>query len=263
MSQLDDTREMSSPRVIVGLFRDSHSAERAIRALHDAGFSRSSIGVAARDRQQQTELIEDTGTSAAEGAAAGAVSGGVLGGLVGLLAGAGALAIPGIGPLVAGGTLASTLAGAGLGAAAGGLVGALVGMGIPEHEAEHFERGVREGGVLVTVDARGRGSEARRILEATGADLGRGSMIPVGTGEMERTTRSLDRDELDADLAGDERAILEEETIVGYVRGGDVLMPIQESDEAETLESEPWRGNERRFRQDPSYAGPERRVGVA
>jgi hypothetical protein len=91
--------------------------------------------------------------------------------------------IPGIGPGVAGGALAgafglaggTAVAGAGIGAAAGGIVGALVGMGIPEAEAKYFERGLREGGVLVTVDARERAQEALAILERRGADTGPGA----------------------------------------------------------------------------------------
>jgi uncharacterized protein (TIGR02271 family) len=94
-----------------------------------------------------------------------------VGGVLGLLAGVGALAIPGIGPIIAGGALASTLAGAGIGAAAGGLVGALVGMGVPEEEARYYDRAVREGGILVTVRAPIRAVEARRILRDCGAQF--------------------------------------------------------------------------------------------
>ncbi len=157
---------------VVGLFRDQPSAERAIQSLKAAGFPERQIGVAVRDRAQQEAITEGTGTQAAEGAATGAMSGGVVGGVIGLLAGVGALAIPGIGPIIAGGALASTLAGAGIGAAAGGLLGALVGMGIPEEDARHFERGFQEGGVLVTVQAGARGTEARQVLHDSEADLG-------------------------------------------------------------------------------------------
>jgi len=157
---------------VVGLFQDQALAEAAIQRLTAAGFRGDQIGVAVRDRDQQQTLTEGTGTQAAEAAATGAVSGGVVGGLVGLLAGVGALAIPGIGPIIAGGALASTLAGLGIGAAAGGLIGALVGMGIPEEDAKHFERGFKEGGILVTVHAGDRADEARQALETGGADLG-------------------------------------------------------------------------------------------
>ena len=82
------------------------------------------IGIVSRDSAAR-EVAEDTGAKAAGGAAIGAVAGGVLGGLAGLLVGIGALAIPGVGPVVAGGILASAfglggrtaVAGAGIGAA--------------------------------------------------------------------------------------------------------------------------------------------------
>jgi uncharacterized protein (TIGR02271 family) len=169
---------------VVGLFRDGARAERAIRDLKDAGFTDSEIGVVMQDRAQERKFAEDTGTKAGEGAAAGAVSGGVLGGVVGLLAGVGALVIPGIGPIIAGGALASTLAGAGIGAAAGGLLGALIGMGSPEEEARYYERGFREGGILVTVDGGIRAVEARQILINAGADFG-----PAGTTRVEGEDR--------------------------------------------------------------------------
>ncbi len=157
---------------VVGLFQDQPSAESAIQRLKAAGFTEDEIGVAVRDQEQQRALTEDTGMQAADGAAKGAVGGGVVGGVVGLLAGVGALVIPGVGPIVAGGWLAATLAGAGIGAAAGGLIGALVGMGVPEEDAKHFERGFREGGILVTVQAGSRAEDAREALSLGGADLG-------------------------------------------------------------------------------------------
>jgi uncharacterized protein (TIGR02271 family) len=157
---------------VVGLFADLPAAERGIEGLKAAGFSEQQIGVAVRDKQQQQDLTEGTGTQAAEGATTGAVGGGVVGGVLGLLAGVGALAIPGIGPIIAGGALASTLAGAGIGAAAGGIIGALAGMGVPEEDARHFERGFQQGGVLVTVAAGADAELARVALLAHGADLG-------------------------------------------------------------------------------------------
>jgi len=63
------------------------------------------------------------------------------------------MAIPGVGPLVAAGWLATTLAGAGAGAVAGGLVGALTGAGVSREEAEVYEEGVRRGNTLVSVRA--------------------------------------------------------------------------------------------------------------
>jgi hypothetical protein len=173
-------RDLTGRSTVAALFADRDRAERAIEALRDAGFTREQIGIAMRDRSVQGELVEKTGTHAAEGATAGIVGGGILGALAGFLVATGALTIPGIGPVVAGGVLASTfgivggtaVAGAGIGAAAGGILGALIGMGIPEHEARHFEEGVRSGGVLVTVTAPGRAADAVAVLERHGGDTG-------------------------------------------------------------------------------------------
>ena len=177
-------RDLTGRTTIAGLFPERAAAERAINDLKDAGFRPDDVGVAMRDRTEQGELAEETGTKAAEGATTGALGGGLLGGLVGFLVGIGALAIPGIGPVVAGGALATAfglgggtaVAGAGIGAAAGGIAGALVGMGIPDEEAKHFETGFREGGVLVTVTPAARAMDALAVLERNGADTGPGSL---------------------------------------------------------------------------------------
>jgi hypothetical protein len=81
--------------------------------------------------------------------AAGVLTGGAVGGLAGVLLGLGALAIPGLGPVIAAGPLVAGLAGAGVGAAVGGLVGALVNWGVPQEEAELYAESVRRGGILV------------------------------------------------------------------------------------------------------------------
>jgi uncharacterized protein (TIGR02271 family) len=324
---------------VVGLFHNQSDAERAIQRLKESGFSEKQIGVALKDRQSQKELIEGTGTQAAEGAAAGALGGGVLGGVIGLLAGVGALAIPGIGPIIAGGTLASTLAGAGIGAAAGGLIGALAGMGVPEEDARHFDRGFQAGGTLVTVDAGNRATEARECLYESGADLGsmgRGMTGASATSAERNIGGRSDVDEaarvelreeelrtekervqagevrLRKEVVSEERTIevpvTREEVVIerrpaaqGQEADGDIdegeeiRIPLMEEEvrvektpvvreevtlkkrqvqdtervsetvrreeaRIEETQSEPWRGNERRYRHDSSYRGPERRV---
>jgi len=159
--------------VIVGMFRNRSDAEAAILDLRTSGFSEERIGVAMQDPDEQVTLAERTGSDVAEGAATGAVSGGILGGIIGLL---GSLLVPGIGPVVVGGLLASALTGAGIGAAAGGLMGALVGMGVPETDVQHFQRGLGSGRVLVTVNAFTRSDDVLDILRRHNADFG-----PSGT----------------------------------------------------------------------------------
>ncbi len=173
MTQINDPESLrdseTTGRTVVGLYKDKSRAEAAIRDLKAAGFPEDQIGVAMQDRAEQRDLLEDTGTQAAEGAVKGAVSGGVVGGLIGLL---GSLLIPGVGPVVVGGVLASTLTGAGIGAATGGVIGALIGMGVPEEDARHFDVGLRSGGTLVTVNAGARTEEALGILQRHDVDLG-------------------------------------------------------------------------------------------
>ena len=74
-----------------------------------------------------------------------------MGGTAGLLAGIGLLAIPGLGPVVAAGWLASTALGAVAGGATGGIVGALVAAGVPEEHAHVYSEAVRRGGTLLSV----------------------------------------------------------------------------------------------------------------
>ncbi|HEX3234160.1 MAG TPA: YsnF/AvaK domain-containing protein [Gemmatimonadales bacterium] len=186
MKPFDNPETTRGTGTVVGLFRDNTQAERAIRALKAAGFADRQIGVLMQDRDEQRRFAMDTGTKAGEGAATGAVSGGVLGGILGLLAGVGALAIPGIGPAIAGGALASTLTGAGIGAAAGGLIGALIGMGIPEEDARYYESGFREGGILVTVDAGADADLARRTLFDSDAEFGPEATSRLGVEDRKR-----------------------------------------------------------------------------
>jgi uncharacterized protein (TIGR02271 family) len=226
-----DKETTTGQGTVVGLFHNQADAERAIDRLKQAGFSENQIGVALKDRGKQQELIEGTGTQAAEGAATGAIGGGVLGGVIGLLAGVGALAIPGVGPIIAGGTLASTLAGAGIGAAAGGLLGALVGMGVPEEDAEHFDRGFRAGGTLVTVDAKNRAEDARACLYESGADLG-----SMGRG---MTTTEAVADRTSSTSGSDERIQLREEELRAEkerVQAGEVRVRKEVVSEERTID---------------------------
>lgn len=155
---MTDEKETTG-RTVVGLFESRDRAEAALRALRAAGFSEQSLGLAMRD--------DDSHAPTAEGSAAGALSGGVIGGLMGLL---GSLLVPGLGPIVIGGVLASTLTGAGVGAAAGGLVGALISLGVPEADARHFDEGVRGGSILITVRAGARTDEAVALLQRHGPE---------------------------------------------------------------------------------------------
>jgi hypothetical protein len=144
------------------LYKHYDTGARVVAELEHFGISHTDISIIANndtgwfDRNRSTRIDRDAdGTDdRAEGAAAGAGIGATIGGVAGLLAGLGLLAIPGIGPVVAAGWLASTAAVAAAGGATGGLIGALTQSGIGEPEARNYAEGVRRGGTLVTVRVR-------------------------------------------------------------------------------------------------------------
>ncbi len=147
-------------RTIVALFDDYREAGGAIRELESVGVPSTDMNLIANNAGNRYGDYPQYGvdrparadhTDTASGAGTGAGIGAVLGGAAGLLAGIGALAIPGVGPVVAAGALVATLAGAGVGAAVGGLVGALLEAGIPREHADIYAEAVRRGGTLVTV----------------------------------------------------------------------------------------------------------------
>jgi len=141
---------------VIGVYDNGDDAVRAVEDLKAQGYDRNDISIVAKDRDEVDAVNAETGTKTEEGLAAGAATGGILGGATGLLAGVGALAIPGIGPILAAGPIAAMLTGAVVGAGTGGLAGALIGMGIPEDEANQYERDVKEGKLLVLLDPSAR-----------------------------------------------------------------------------------------------------------
>jgi hypothetical protein len=153
-------------KTVVALYDDFDTARDVIQELVDNGFRNDQISLVANDTHgEYSRYLDDDTTRTIEaetdtGAGVGAGIGAVIGGLGGLVVGLGALAIPGIGPVLAAGPLAtavSALAGAGIGAVAGGvaggLLGALVDMGIPEEQAGYYSEGVRRGGTLVVLQS--------------------------------------------------------------------------------------------------------------
>lgn len=157
---------------VYGIYPDRAKLENGIQALRDNGFRAEDISVLMPENLGTKDLGAEKETKAPEGIASGATAGAVLGGVLGWLAGIGALAIPGVGPLIAAGPIMAALAGAGAGGATGGLVGGLVGMGIPEYEAKRYEGRIRNGGILISVhcDDSDWADRAKEILERTGAE---------------------------------------------------------------------------------------------
>ena len=131
---------------VAALYDDLTTARRAVEQLVSSGYDRDQISLVANDASNKyATYFKDKDVTAEEGAGFGTV--------VGALVGLGAMLIPGIGPVIAGGPLVAALVGAGVGAATGALTGgitaSLMDMGIDEETAGYYAEGVRRGGALV------------------------------------------------------------------------------------------------------------------
>ena len=179
---------------VFGIYRTTSAAEAAVDHLVRSGFSEQDVSVLMSDVDATRDFAHEKNTKAPEGTAVGATTGGVVGGTFGLLAGIGALAIPGIGPLIVAGPIVAALAGIGAGGAVGGLIGALVGLGIPEYEAIRYEGHVKEGGILLSVhcNTSEQINQAKHRLKATGAEdiasSGESSHVSVKASDMPADT---------------------------------------------------------------------------
>jgi len=157
---------------VFGIYPDQLSTEDAVDALRENGFKNTDISVLFPDNQGTKDFAHEKHTKAPEGAVTGGASGAIVGGALGWLVGMGALAIPGVGPVLAAGPLMAMLGGIGVGSAVGGLAGALVGAGIPEYEAKRYEGRVRKGGILLSLhcDDADWARRASKVLRETGAE---------------------------------------------------------------------------------------------
>lgn len=136
----------------VGYYDTEQEAVTAIENLKRQGYRSEDISVISKSRSDVNTISNETGAEVVEGAVTGGAAGGVLGGIGGVLLGLGALAIPGVGPIVAAGPIATGLVGVAAGGSVGGLVGAFVGMGLSEEEAHRHNEQFEAGKILVIVD---------------------------------------------------------------------------------------------------------------
>lgn len=156
-------------KAVIGVFSQEDRAKEAINDLKSQGFDEREISLIVRDEQQEGgEGGEgDRFTMEQQDLSEGVITGGALGGVAGILAGAGALLIPGVGPIIAAGPLAAFLTGV----VGGGIVGGLVDYGIPEERGRYFESRVKQGDILVTMKVEDDETErVTSLLERYGAE---------------------------------------------------------------------------------------------
>lgn len=150
--------------VVTGFFSSRGQAEEAINQLRQQGFDREISMVAKGDNNEGPRTSNFTG---GDSVSDGVTSGAALGGLAGLALGAGALAIPGFGPLLAAGPVAALISGA----ATGGIAGGLVDYGIPAEKGREFEERIKQGKMLVSVQTNRTEQAAQALRQAGGENV--------------------------------------------------------------------------------------------
>ncbi|MFA4884772.1 MAG: hypothetical protein WC601_03170 [Desulfotomaculaceae bacterium] len=153
-------------KTVIGLFDSRDQAEKAASDLRGSGFH-DEISILASDKgKERTSGNYLNDTSETNSINSGLSTGGLLGGLAGLGMGVGALAIPGIGPLIAAGPIAGLLSGA----ITGGVAGGLIDWGIPADRGKFYEGKIREGKILTSVRTdENKINSAADILRRNGA----------------------------------------------------------------------------------------------
>jgi uncharacterized protein YjbJ (UPF0337 family) len=142
---------------VTGLYDSPESAGRAYQGLTSKhGYKPEDVNVLMSDETRSRHFGDvkpgtefASGSKAAEGMGkGGAIGGGIGAALAAILAVGTTIVVPGLGLVVAG-PIAAALAGAGAGGATGGLIGALIGAGIPKDRAADYERGIKQGGIVI------------------------------------------------------------------------------------------------------------------
>jgi hypothetical protein len=156
------TTDYTNRRLVTGLYDSPEKAGRAYEDLTTRhGYRADDISVLMSEDTRKRHFGDvkpgeefKQGTKAAEGAGVGGGIGMGVGAALGaFLAAATSIAIPGLGLIVAG-PIAGAIAGAGAGGATGSLLGLLIGSGIPEERAVEYDRGIREGGIVLGTRAK-------------------------------------------------------------------------------------------------------------
>lgn len=135
-------------RLITAIFRDQLSAEQAYQCVSERGYDERDIDLIMSDETHKrffsnsgTNRLEPHKATEGDGVPGGSISTAVT--AIGT-----SVVIPGVGLIIAG-PAAAVLTGPGVGA--GGLLGALIGRGVPEERVEHYEKEIKDGGILIGV----------------------------------------------------------------------------------------------------------------
>jgi hypothetical protein len=158
---------------VVAVFSQHSAAENAIKDLKGGGFDIKKLAVVGRDYQTESDVVGFYTTG--ERMKYWGKWGAFWGGLWGLLIGAAFLIVPGVGPVVAAGSIVSWIVAALEGAVVvGGLsaLGAgLYSLGIPKNSVLKYETSIKGGKfVLIAHGTAAEVAKARDMLKTSGAE---------------------------------------------------------------------------------------------
>ena len=150
-------------QTIIGVFESRGRAENAVNTLRQQGFTSEEINIVSKKQQNENTTQDETYD---DDIVDGTLTGGTLGGIGGLLMGAGALLLPGIGPILAVGPITAAVGGA----IAGGIAGGLIDWGIPAEASQRYEQEVAQGSILAIIRTdTTKVASAAQILRQNGA----------------------------------------------------------------------------------------------
>ena len=141
---------------VTAVFASPEDADRAIRSLEENGFAANQVSYLASGKSESSHFPVHAPHA---GAAIGAYAGLSI-----------ATFLPGVGPIIGAGMLASGLVGAGLGAAAGAAIRSRHTHGVPNEDLYFYDEAIRNGQTVVMVEAHDsiEDTRARNLLERAG-----------------------------------------------------------------------------------------------
>lgn len=169
--------EYRAERTVTAVFKEEEKLDPVIRRLLDRGVRQDHISVMGKNFSSQTRISGFVSKKDVilGGLRTGGIFGSLFGTVLALLTGVGALWIPFVGWVVAGGPIGTVLLGAASGAIAGGaggsLASALSTLGMSEDKAAIYQTRLQAGEFVMMVEVPGdKAGEVQMLLESEGGE---------------------------------------------------------------------------------------------
>ncbi|MFW6296059.1 MAG: ChaB family protein [Halothece sp.] len=210
--------EYRAEQTVSGVIKEEKKLDKVVRRLLDQGIPQDHISVLGKNFQSQTRISGFVSKKdiILGGLRTGGLFGSLFGSVLALLTGIGALWIPFVGWVVAGGPIGAALLGAAGGAIAGGagagLASFLSTLGMPEDKATLYQTRLEAGEFLIMAEVpANQSSEIQSLLENEGAE-------EVHTSQMTLPRPCPGRCESPEDLSPEVRGHLSEDAQQTFIQ---------------------------------------------